>query len=57
MASEAGSYREDVEQLQRRFIEFRETHAARSGPPELKRAEPAFQDEAGNSGGVGSVWI
>ena len=34
MASEAASYREDVEQLQRRFLEFRETHAARSRLPE-----------------------
>src|SRR5712691_4149735 len=34
MASEAASYREDVERLQRRFVEFRETHAARSRLPE-----------------------
>jgi hypothetical protein len=34
MASETASYREDVEQLQRRFLEFRETHAARSRLPE-----------------------
>lgn len=34
MASEAASYREDVEQLQRRFVEFRQAHAARSRLPE-----------------------
>jgi len=34
MASEAESYREDVEQLQQRFLEFRQTHAARSRLPE-----------------------
>jgi hypothetical protein len=34
MASEAASYREDVEQARRRFVEFRETHAARSRLPE-----------------------
>jgi hypothetical protein len=34
MASEAGRYRVNVEQLQRRFAEFRETHAARSRLPE-----------------------
>ena len=33
MASEAVSYREDVEQLQRRFVEFRQGHAARSRLP------------------------
>ena len=33
MASEAASYREDVEQLQRRFVEFRQAHAARSRLP------------------------
>ena len=33
MASEAGSYREDVERLQRRFVEFRQAHAARSRLP------------------------
>jgi hypothetical protein len=33
MASEAASYREDVEQARRRFVEFRETHAARSRLP------------------------
>ncbi len=33
MASEAARYREDVEQLQRRFVEFRQTHAARSRLP------------------------
>jgi hypothetical protein len=30
----AASYREDMEQLQRRFVEFREAHAARSRLPE-----------------------
>lgn len=34
MASEATSYREDVEQVRRRFAEFRQTHAARSRLPE-----------------------
>jgi hypothetical protein len=34
MASEAASYREDVEQVQRRFAEFRQAHAARSRLPE-----------------------
>jgi len=34
MTQAAASYREDVEQLQRRFVEFRETHAARSRLPE-----------------------
>lgn len=34
MASEAASYHEDVEQARRRFVEFRETHAARSRLPE-----------------------
>jgi Na+-transporting NADH:ubiquinone oxidoreductase subunit NqrF len=34
MASEATSYREDVEQLRRRFEEFRRTHAVRSRLPE-----------------------
>ena len=34
MASEAARYREDVEQLQRRFVEFRQAHAARSRLPE-----------------------
>jgi hypothetical protein len=34
MAQTAASYREDVQQLQRRFVEFRETHAARSRLPE-----------------------
>src|SRR6267154_4826953 len=34
MASEAASYRDDVEQARRRFVEFRETHAARSRLPE-----------------------
>ena len=34
MASEAASYREDVEQARRRFEEFRQTHAARSRLPE-----------------------
>ena len=33
MASEAASYHEDVEQLQRRFVEFRQAHAARSRLP------------------------
>jgi len=33
MASEAASYREDVERLQRRFAEFREAHARRSRLP------------------------
>ena len=33
MASEATSYREDVEQARRRFAEFRQTHAARSRLP------------------------
>jgi hypothetical protein len=33
MASEAASYREDVERLQRRFVEFRQAHAARSRLP------------------------
>jgi hypothetical protein len=33
MASQAASCREDVKQLQRRFVEFRETHAARSRLP------------------------
>ena len=32
MASEAASYHEDVEQLHRRFVEFRQTHAVRSRP-------------------------
>lgn len=34
MASEAASYREDVEQARRRFAEFRQTHAVRSRLPE-----------------------
>src|SRR5580692_8962862 len=34
MAAAAASYREDVEQARRRFVEFRETHAARSRLPE-----------------------
>ena len=34
MASEAAGYREDVEQVQRRFAEFRQAHAARSRLPE-----------------------
>src|SRR5438105_4391279 len=34
MASEAGSYREDVEQLRQRFVEFRQAHAVRSRLPE-----------------------
>src|SRR5271167_1792665 len=34
MASEAASYLEYVEQLQRRFVEFRELHAVRSRLPE-----------------------
>ena len=33
MASESSGHREDVEQLQRRFVEFRQTHAARSRLP------------------------
>ena len=33
MASETAGHREDVEQLQRRFMEFRQTHAARSRLP------------------------
>jgi hypothetical protein len=34
MTHEAASYREDVEQLRRRFEEFRRTHAVRSRLPE-----------------------
>jgi hypothetical protein len=34
MASEATNYREDVEQLRRRFEEFRRAHAVRSRLPE-----------------------
>jgi hypothetical protein len=34
MASEAASYREDVEQARRRFAEFRQAHAMRSRLPE-----------------------
>ena len=34
MTRAAVSYREDVEQLRRRFVEFREAHAARSRLPE-----------------------
>ena len=34
MASEAASYREDVEQARRRFAEFRQTHAVRSRLPD-----------------------
>jgi hypothetical protein len=34
MASETGSCSEDVEQLHRRFVEFRQTHAVRSRLPE-----------------------
>ena len=34
MTQEAASYREDVEQLRRRFEEFRSTHAVRSRLPE-----------------------
>ena len=34
MALEAASYREDVEQLRHRFMEFRKTHAVRSRLPE-----------------------
>ena len=34
MASEAASYREDVEQARRRFAEFRQAHAVRSRLPE-----------------------
>src|SRR5258706_10083948 len=34
MASEAASYREDVEQARRRFAEFRQAHAVRSRVPE-----------------------
>ena len=34
MASEAASYREDVEQARRRFMEFRQAHAVRSRLPE-----------------------
>jgi len=33
MASEAASYREDVEQARRRFAEFRQAHAVRSRLP------------------------
>src|SRR5260370_9673048 len=33
MASEAASYREDVEQARRRFAAFRQAHAARSRLP------------------------
>jgi hypothetical protein len=35
------SYREDVEQLRRRFAEFRNTHAVRSRLPEELRAAAA----------------
>jgi hypothetical protein len=34
MTHEAANYREDVEQLRRRFVEFRNTHAVRSRLPE-----------------------
>ena len=34
MVSEATGYREDVKQVRRRLVEFRETHAARSRLPE-----------------------
>jgi hypothetical protein len=34
MATEAVSYREDVEQLRQRFVEFRQAHAVRSRLPE-----------------------
>jgi hypothetical protein len=34
MASEAASYREDVEQARQRFAEFRQAHAVRSRLPE-----------------------
>jgi hypothetical protein len=34
MASEAASYREDVEQARRRFAKFRQAHAVRSRLPE-----------------------
>ena len=34
MAQEVASYREDVEQLRLRFVEFRKTHTARSRLPE-----------------------
>ena len=41
MAEDGTSYREDVEQLRRRLAEFRQTHAARSRPPEELWAEAA----------------
>jgi hypothetical protein len=41
MASEAASNREDVGQLQRRFVEFRQAHAVRSRLPEELWAEAA----------------
>jgi hypothetical protein len=41
MAEDSTSYREDVEQLRRRFAEFRQTHAARSRLPEELWGEAA----------------
>jgi hypothetical protein len=41
MASEAASYREDVEQARRRFAEFRQAHAVRSRLPEELWAKAA----------------
>jgi len=41
MAEDGTSYREDVEQLRRRFAEFRQTHAARARLPEELWAEAA----------------
>jgi hypothetical protein len=41
MAEDGTSYREDVEQLRRRFAEFRQTHAARSRLPEELWGEAA----------------
>jgi hypothetical protein len=41
MTHEAGIYREDVEQLRRRFAEFRSTHAVRSRLPEERWAAAA----------------
>jgi hypothetical protein len=41
MAEDSTSYREDGEQLRRRFAEFRQTHAARSRLPEELWGEAA----------------
>ena len=54
MASETASYREDVEQVQRRFSEFRQSHAARSRLPEQLWAAAAKLARRDGGAGAGS---